>query len=252
MRFHNARRRSRTRPADVVAADEELLQTLGALDGALNYRNWILGLAEPYVRDAHDILEVGAGHGTFTSELSQSATVTALELGSEALARLRERFGADPSVAVSDKSLAELATDQFDVAFLSNVLEHIEDDVQALSQLARVVKPGGHVIVFSPAFMLLYSEFDASIGHHHRYRLKVLRQKFLSAGLEIVESRYVNIVGFFSWLLMVRLLRITPENQGAVQAFDRWFVPWLRPLEQSVRVPFGQSVFVVGRVPAGD
>lgn len=241
----------RARPADVVAADEGLLGTLDALDRAVNYRNWILGLAEPFLRDAQEILEVGAGHGTFTVELSQVANVTALELGSEALARLRERFLGDATVSISDESLAQLAADRFDVAFLSNVLEHIEGDVEALSQLARVVKPAGYVIVFSPAFRLLYSEFDATIGHHHRYRLEGLRQKFRSAGLDVVEARYVNLVGFFSWFLMVRLLRITPENQGAVRVFDRWFVPWLRILERMIRVPFGQSVFVVGRVPAG-
>lgn len=251
MRFGKGKRLSRVTPADVASADEELLTTLDALDSALNYRNWILGLAEPFVRGARDILEVGAGHGTFTRALSRAANVTALELGREALARLQERFIGEPNVTVSVESLAELATDRFDVAFLSNVLEHIEDDVEALSQLARVVKPAGYVIVFSPAFMLLYSEFDASIGHHHRYRLEGLRQKFRSAGLDVVEARYVNIVGFFSWFLMVRLLRITPENQRTVRIFDRWFVPWLRPLERKARIPFGQSVFVVGRVRSG-
>lgn len=234
----------------VDAADAGLVGTLDALDGALNYRGWILDLAGPYLEGSQSILEVGAGHGTFTSELAREAHVTALELGATALERLRHRFRSDASVTVSSRSLDELGADEFDSAFLSNVLEHIEDDVAALRQLARTVRPGGHVIVFSPAFMLLYSEYDASIGHHHRYRLPEVRRRFVAAGLEVREARYVNSVGFFSWLLLVRFLRVTPETPGAVRLFDRLFVPWLRRIEQVVRFPFGQSAFIVGRVPA--
>jgi 2-polyprenyl-3-methyl-5-hydroxy-6-metoxy-1,4-benzoquinol methylase len=240
--------RGRLRPVDLATADDGLLDILSALDSAINYRDWILGLSRPYLDGAVRLLEVGAGHGTFTEDLSGSAHVTALELGSQALVRLQRRFAGRPDVSVTDQRLEDLDSDAFDAAFLSNVLEHIEDDTAALSELARVVRPGGSIIVFSPAFMVLYSDFDASIGHHHRYRLPVLCDKFHAAGLEVQESRYVNIVGFFSWLVLVRLLRITPETPGAVRTFDRYVVPWLSRLETAVRVPFGQSVFVVGRV----
>lgn len=239
-------------PVGVEAADAGLVETLDVLDGALNYRGWILDLANPYLRGSQSILEVGAGHGTFTSELARQAHVTALELGASALERLRRRFHDDPFVTVSSQSLEELSADEFDAAFLSNVLEHIEDDIAALKQLAKTVRPGGHVIVFSPAFMLLYSEYDARIGHHHRYRLPEVRRRFLAAGLEVRDARYVNSVGFFSWLLLVRLLKITPETPGAVKIFDRYFVPWLRRVERVGWLPFGQSVFIAGRVPAAD
>jgi ubiquinone/menaquinone biosynthesis C-methylase UbiE len=233
-----------------VAADKGLYGVLDALDSAENYRGWILALSSPYLVDAETILEVGAGHGTFTTELSRSAQVTAMEIGADALERLTERFRDSDAVAVTDVSLGQLAASSSDVAFLSNVLEHIEDDVQALRDLARVVRPGGSVIVFSPAFRLLYSRFDASIGHHHRYRLRELVAKFERAGLDVREARYVNSLGFFSWLILVRLLRMTPERSALVRIFDRWFVPVLRKAEALVRPPFGQSVFVVGRVVA--
>jgi SAM-dependent methyltransferase len=236
-------------PSDIEAADEGLLETLDALDGATNYRDWILELAGPFLGPADTILEVGAGHGTFTQELCERAHVTATELGREGLERLRSRFSATPSVTISDLPLAGLPSDAFDVAFLSNVLEHIEDDVEALRDLARVVRPGGTVVVFSPAFAALYSDFDRRIGHHHRYRLPEIRRRFEAAGLQVEESCYVNSVGFFSWLIFVRLLRVTPENTRAVQMFDRRVVPWLRRLEARRPPPLGQSVFVVGRVP---
>jgi SAM-dependent methyltransferase len=239
----------RVKPSGIEEADAGLLETLGALDGATNYRDWILELADPFLAATDTILEVGAGHGTFTQALSERAHVTATELGHEGLQRLRSRFSTTVSVTVSDLPLAELPSGAFDAAFLSNVLEHIEDDVAALRDLARVVRPGGAVVVFSPAFTALYSDFDRRIGHHHRYRLPELRRRFAAAGLQVQESRYVNSVGFFSWFFLVRILSVTPENPRAVQMFDRGVVPWLRRLEARRPPPLGQSVFVVGRVP---
>lgn len=235
---------------DPVAADRGLLETLEALDVAENYRAWILMLAAPHLADGDHVLEVGAGHGTFTTELARSGRVTAIEIGQEALLHLQERFSGRPEVVVADSRLEELPAGGFDAAFLSNVLEHIEDDVAALRELARVVRPGGSVIVFSPAFEVLYSDFDASIGHHHRYRRPVLAARFEEAGLEVVEDRYVNAVGFFSWLFLVRLLGMTPANTRLVRLFDRRFVPVLRRIEARFAPPFGQSVLVVGRVPS--
>lgn len=239
-------RRGRRRPADITAADSRLVATLDALDGATNYRDWILELAAPHLAGAHRILEVGAGHGTFTGELTRFGEITAVELGHEAFTRLAERFTGVTRVVVSDTPIDDLEDEAFDAAFLSNVLEHIEDDVSALAALARIVRPGGRVIVFSPAFPSLYSEFDARIGHHHRYRLRELRRRFDAAGLTVIDGRYVNSLGFFSWLVLVRMLRFTPEQTVLVHVFDRWIVPVLHGIERRFPPPFGQSVFVAG------
>ena len=70
------------------------------------------------------------------------------------------------------------------------------------------------------------------------------------AGYEVVESRYVNMPGWFSWLLLVRLLRQEPTSPTTVKIFDRYIVPVVRWVEDRIRMPFGQSVFLVARKPA--
>ena len=70
------------------------------------------------------------------------------------------------------------------------------------------------------------------------------------AGYEVVDSRYVNMPGWFSWLLLVRLLRQEPTSPTTVEIFDRYIVPVVRWVEDRVRMPFGQSVFVVARKPS--
>ena len=247
-RSRSSRRSWRREAAALEIADAAMVDTLESLEDAENYRNWILELSASALQGANHVLEVGAGRGTFTSELARERTVTAVEPGQNAARLLQQRYRESANVEVVQGELDCLPDSSFDVAFLSNVLEHIQDDVGALTELTRVVRAGGRVIVFSPAFPLLYSRFDARIGHHHRYRLTELTRRFETAGMTVVEARYVNSLGFFSWLLLVRLLGATPENRRLVRLFDRSIVPVLRRLERRWRPAFGQSVFVVGRV----
>ena len=91
--------------ADFSAADAELASTLDNLDGADNYAAWIFELIESYLGD--EVLEVGAGHGTFTEMLarrakrgrpalgSAPASVESVRLDPEMREQLLERATAD-------------------------------------------------------------------------------------------------------------------------------------------------------------
>ena len=243
----------RKRIAGFGAADEALVAALHALDDATNYRDWIFDLARPHLMGAERILEVGAGSGTFTELLAQVASTLSLEPGPSGFAALSARFSGRSDIEVVKAGTDDLVRvadgRRFDAAFLSNVLEHIEDDVTALDSIRKVLRPGGRVIVFSPAFDLLYSRFDATVGHHHRYRRHVLAERMRRAGFDIVEAKYVNSVGFLTWLVYVRVLGRSPADVRAVRAFDRLVVPGLRAVEARLKPPFGQSVLVVGERP---
>ena len=130
-----------------------------------------------------------------------------------------------------------------------NVLEHIPDDQGALRSITDRLEPGGHLAIWVPAFRLLYSDFDTKLGHVRRYRKHEVEADVRRAGYDVVESRYVNAPGFFSWLLMVRLLKTEPTSATTIKIFDRYLVPPVRWLESRVRMPFGQSVFLVARKP---
>ena len=145
---------------------------------------------------AERILEVGAGSGTFTELLAQVASTLSLEPGPSGFAALSARCSGWSDVEVMKAGTDELvrvaAGRRFGAAFLSNVLEHIDDDVSALDSIRQVLRPGGRVIVFSPAFDMLYSRFDATVGHHHRYRRHVLAGRMRRAGFEKVAWRNLS------------------------------------------------------------
>jgi len=235
--------------ASVAAADAELAETLDNLDGADNYAAWIFEQVQPHLGDA--VLEVGAGHGTFTEILSaRGARVVATDVSQRCADVLRERFAADERVTVVHGGADAVAGQPpFDSAVLINVLEHIPDDDGALRDLAATLRPGGRLILWVPAFQLLYSDFDRKIGHYRRYRKGELKEQLTRAGYQVAEIRYVNSVGALAWLVVARLMHRAPTGGRSVKIYDSCFVPVLKRLEGRRGAPFGQSVFAVATWP---
>ena len=235
--------------ASFAAADEALQSTLDTLEGSRNYNLWILSLIEPFL--GKRIVEVGAGHGTFTALLAERVqAVVAVEPSERCVGLLHDRFRGQPGVVIVPGEL-ENASDYgpFDSAVLINVLEHIEDDRQALRGLAAMLKPGGHVLLWVPAFSLLYSEFDRKIGHFRRYRRRELRDRLVDAGLRPVRLHYVNAIGAILWFIGARLLRRTPTSRLPVLLMDRIVIPAVMRFERVVRPPFGQSLLAIAVKP---
>jgi glycosyltransferase involved in cell wall biosynthesis len=245
----SAERRRRRRPSEFQTADAELAGTLENLDHATNYIDWVAGHFAPHVRGR--VLEVGAGHGTFSPLLAERATELVITDPSERAAEiLRSRFGDRDDVVVATEDLERaVARGPFDSIVLINVLEHIHDDEKALVQLREALAPGGTLCVYVPAFEVLYSDFDRQIGHYRRYTTATLERRLRDAGLDPVDAYYVNAAGFAAWLVTARLLGRTPTSSRLVSIYDRGAVPVMRAVEERVRPPFGQSLVSISRRP---
>ena len=236
------------RAFDQTEVDATLASTLDSLDDAENYRNWIVELASPYL--SGPILEVGAGHGTFTEAFAAFGDVTAVEPDTYAAGLLTERYRSDDRVTSVAGVIDDVASEPaFGSAVMINVLEHIADDQGALAAVSDRLQPGGHLVIWVPAFQFLYSRFDEKLGHERRYTKGQLDGDVRRAGYEVVDARYVNMPGWFSWLLMVRLARQEPTSSFTVRVFDKCIVPVVRFIENRVRMPFGQNVLLIARKP---
>ena len=230
--------------------DQTLFSTLDSLDDAVNYRRWILDLAGDHL--AAPVLEIGAGHGTFTGELASVGHVHAVEPDVRAVDVLRDRYGSDTRVTITHGGIDDVAADPtFGSAVMINVLEHIADDSAALRDVWERLRPGGSLVLWVPAFELLYSDFDRELGHHRRYRRPQLVERVTAGGFVVERSKYVNLPGWLAWLLITRLLRRRPTTGPLVTAFDRYVVPVVRRIESRVAPPFGQSIILMARKPLG-
>jgi 2-polyprenyl-3-methyl-5-hydroxy-6-metoxy-1,4-benzoquinol methylase len=230
-------------PAKFEDADAELSTVLESLEGAERYADWILSLAEPHLGPR--VLEIGAGHGEMTQRLVRNHSVTATDLSPRCVDELRTKFAGNPGVTVELADAGSIDRSvEYDSAILVNVLEHIEDDVDALRDIGARLRPGGRIAIFVPAFEGLYSDFDRKVGHRRRYRRSHLVEVVDAAGLGVVEARYVNTVGAVAWWTFARQLGQVPTQRWSVRLFDR-VVPTLRRIEAKHPPRVGQSLFCV-------
>jgi SAM-dependent methyltransferase len=224
------------------------LRVLEILENARNYNQWITSLILPHLGD--DPVELGSGLG-YQTELLLAAGLrraTVSELTSEATRALRERFDGDDRVSCSLIDFVAPPDGEYSAAYAVNVLEHVPNDVAALAGAARLVRQGGRVVVFVPAFPIAMSTFDRELGHYRRYTRGTLRNAFSAAGLQPEVVRYVNAPGLPVWIVWMRLLGKRPSDRLALRAWDRFVVPVARAVEGRVSPPFGQSILGVARV----
>lgn len=232
--------------------DGELL----ALAQATRYRDWLYSAAAPHI--GHRVIEIGAGFGTMTDCVLDRDRVVALELISDYVEQLHHRFDRRENVDIyqGDATDPELwrrmtAKGQLDSAMSFNVMEHIEDDVAVFRNCHDSLVPGGRMVIFTPAFPMLFGAMDEGVGHVRRYRRGELCDKARQAGFRVVDCYYMNLPGFFLWLVNGKLLRSSGAAGGAatVRLFDRWIVPVVRASERCWHPPFGQSLLLVAEKP---
>jgi SAM-dependent methyltransferase len=225
-------------------------QTLESVASAVRYHDWLTSLALPHLGE-HP-LELGSGLGDYAQQWLDKGVdrITVTEVDPSRLDHLRRRFAGNDRVSVQllDVHAAEPAAHSAFVMF--NVLEHIPDHVGALRAAHSLVRPGGKVIVFVPAFEFAMSRFDRAVGHVRRYTRASLTRALTDAGLIVQDARYVNLPGLFAWVVGMRLLRMTPGDGRLLTLWDSLVVPLARKVERRFRPPFGQSVFAVAEVPA--
>ena len=232
-----------------ITGDQQVQSdVLEGLATAVNHRRWFVELAIPYLGD-HPI-EVGSGLGDYALEWAPHfAKFTATEADPDRLLLLKERLHGHASIDVRELLLPTEERGQYTGAVSYNVLEHIEDHVSALRSMARLVRPGGRVVLIVPAFMFAMSPVDIATGHVRRYTQKSMRAAMTEAGLTIEKLHYANALGLIGYYMATSVFKLTPKEGPMVKFYDRLVLPVTKAAEKLVKPPFGQSVFVVARVP---
>lgn len=216
--------------------------------GAVNYVAWILDEFRPYIGPR--VLEVGTGYGTYRPSLAGVQAYSSLDIDPAAVeaAAARDPWGVYLCADIANPDFHALPDRSVDTVICANVLEHIKDHRTALENMRRLVSPGGHVLLFVPAFAALYSDLDRLAGHHRRYTLATLTDVAGQAGLTAVRVRYFNSLGGLGWWLN-RLRRYDdldrPEINLQIALFDTYVLPLSKALDPLTRRFFGQSIIGV-------
>lgn len=162
------------------------------------------------------IMEIGCSSGHLLEKLSKEvshATLIGADIVYKPLLELAKKYTNIPMLRF-DLVNCPLPDNCLDAIVLLNVLEHIEDDVTALKQMKRILKPGGIAIIEVPAGPHLYDIYDKQLLHFRRYRLNDLAKQVKQCGFKILKKSHL---GFFIypgfWLVKQRNKRLLNEPQ---------------------------------------
>ena len=112
-----------------------------------------------------------------------------------------ENIKQNQNVKIFDQ-LQDISTSPFDLVTALDVIEHIQDDYEAISTIHNLLKPRGFILLTVPAFQYLYSIYDAAVGHYRRYDKDSLHHLLDRSGFTILKSAY-----FFPSLVPVAIFR---------------------------------------------
>lgn len=215
----------------------------------VNYRKYQHALIEPYC--GAEVLEIGAGAGDFSAACAGRRRVVVTDVDPDAVDAMSRRFASRPEVTARQLDAANLTPEAaeelvaelgpVDSVLAINVLEHIEDHVEALRALSMLVKPGGNLVMWVPGYQQLYGEFDRSVGHFRRYTPKTLAAVAERAELRVEVSRPVNLLGGIAWWAAVRKGGAGSPNSKLVKIYDAAVIPLTRVLDK-LPIPFGQTI----------
>ena len=203
------------------------------------------------------VLDIGCGTG-FNVEILRASGysyVVGLDMSAEALSLCRSRNL--PYLVCGDGTRLPLCHESFDVIMALDLIEHLNDDVQALRECSRLLKPNGSLIIFVPAFNFLWGLQDEVSRHRRRYRASELRQTLEAAELTISKLTYANTFLFPLILAGRTFLRLSGYKIRGTSENDlhpRWSNGVLqavfsveRQLLRFMSFPFGVSLFCVAK-----
>lgn len=225
------------------------VDNLEAMEEADNYERFLTELIDEFGRPLKRVaplLDFGAGIGTYAKQArSLGYDILCIEADDSLRRRLQ-------SQGFRTATLAELSDGSQCALYSFNVLEHIEDDVGTLRQIRRVLQPGGRVLLYLPAFPLLYSNMDRHVGHFRRYRRAQLVRIVQDAGFNVESCVYADSLGFAAALLYKLAL---PHADGGldgrnVRRYDRMVFPLSRKLDVLLNRWLGKNLVLTASRPS--
>lgn len=218
-------------------------EVLESMAEAVNYNKYLTDIINSHVKSkSAKILDFGAGSGTYADILSQNGLIIdCMEPDRKQQKQLLKK-----GYHVF-KDIDDIKPGTYDVIYSLNVFEHIENDIDEFEKVSKLLKKRGIVIVYVPAFNILFTNMDVLVEHYRRYRLKRLSSMAKKARLKIVELQYNEPIGFFA-ALTYRIIkgdgRLKPKQ---VRLYDKLIFPTSRSLQPITKKLFGKNAILIAK-----
>ena len=166
-----------------------------------------LDLVRSYVPlENKQILDIGCGIGTYVKRfLDFSPHVYGLDVDEE---RLKVGAATIMNLALARSETLPFRDNSFDITFMNEVLEHVEDDAQTVREVLRVTRPGGHVIIYVPNRMYFFETHGFYLGNRYIFKLLPLINWFP----DIIRNRFVPHARAYLWRDLRKLFQGTSSR----------------------------------------
>ena len=192
-----------------------------------------------------DMLEVGAGCGSFTKAYMknfQSITLTDADAGSYNL--LKKNFINEKKITVLN-SLTKNINKKFNTILYFNVLEHVKEDKLEIRNALEKLNSGGHLIILVPAHQKIYSKLDKAVGHYKRYDINFFKEnKFENS--EIVKLYFLDFFGYSLYHLnKIFFKEETYPTELKIFIWDKIFTPLTTIADFLTGYKFGKNILCI-------
>jgi 2-polyprenyl-3-methyl-5-hydroxy-6-metoxy-1,4-benzoquinol methylase len=206
-------------------------------------------------------LEIGCATGEFIQQIveNEHIEITGSEIYLKALLHAKKNL---PDVDFIQFDVSQgLVGEEFDIIVALDVIEHIENDVAAISNINKMLRTGGCLIITVPQHMFLWSNLDEILKHKRRYSRQGLVTKLQENGFDISYTTSFLFV-LFPLMLISRMFDKgrcqTQPDRAAIEkrvkfpsALNRVFDLFMRIDEALIRLgfslPFGGTLAVVAK-----
>ena len=156
------------------------------------------------------VLNIGIATGATSEMLQQFGAVKSVEYDQECFDFVKQKL---PQLDLDLGSILDLsyADNSYDLVCAFDVIEHVDDDVKAVSEMIRVCKPGGHIVVTVPAFQYFWGQHDEVNHHYRRYTRKQFERLFSNGG-KISYSTFFNFYLFPPIFLFRIVSKVLPKG----------------------------------------
>ena len=162
------------------------------------------------------ILDIGSGTGIILKILEEFGETFGMEMSWEAIQFLKKRNLKQIVCSDADQVLP-FKKGSFSLITCLDVLEHLDRDTALLTEMIRVCKEGGHILVTVPAFNLLWSPHDSALHHRRRYTRTRLLGQVSGLNCRVIKASYYNFILSLP-ILAVRKLRALFSEKGKGQS----------------------------------
>ena len=189
------------------------------------------------------ILDVGCGTGTMLKYLERYGSAEGIDFDAEAIEYCRGRGLTNVKQASAEN--LPFSSESFDLVTALDVIEHTDDDVGVLREIARVLRPNGALLMTVPAYKFLWGQQDEISAHRRRYVASQMRDRLGAAGFMVRRLSYFN-AALFPAIAFVRLMRRFRPRPRKLESDFRFPAP--RPVNSALAAVFGAERFLLNRV----